>query len=140
MTGLSVVINGCGRIGAELARLLDAEGHEVVVIDVDPEAFRRLARTFRGGAVVGDGIDAGIQRRAGVDKADAFIALTDGDNHNAMASQIAKHMMGVPIVISQIKDPLRQETYHLLGIETVSPTLIGAERIMEEFLGRRTGT
>lgn len=133
---MRVVIMGCGRIGAELAGVLDGEGHEVTVLDRDPEAFRRLPRGYRGSAIVGEGIDAEIQRRSGVDRADAFIALTNGDNHNAMATQIAKHMMGVPIVISQIKDPLRQETYNLLGIETVSPTLIGADHILAAIQGK----
>lgn len=132
---MRVVIAGCGRIGAELARLLDSEGHDVTVIDRDPEAFRRLSAEFRGRALVGEVIDEELQRQAGVDAADAFIALADGDNHNVMASQIAKHMMGVPIVISQIKDPIRQETYNLLGIEAVSPTIIGAEHILNAIMG-----
>jgi trk system potassium uptake protein len=132
---MRVVIAGCGRIGAELARLLDGEGHDITVIDRDPEAFRRLPAGFRGRALVGEVIDEDLQRQAGVDDADAFIALADGDNHNVMASQIAKHMMGVPIVISQIKDPIRQETYNLLGIETVSPTILGAERILDAIMG-----
>ena len=135
---MRVVIVGCGRIGAELANLLDAESHDVMVVDQDPEAFRRLSRSYRGQAMVGQGIDEETQRRAGVDRADAFIALTNGDNHNIMASQMAKHLMGVPIVISQIKDPIREETYHLLGIETVNPTLLGAERILETIMGAQT--
>lgn len=129
--GKKIIIVGCGRVGAELARLLDQDGHDVTIIDPDVEAFRRLTPGFRGTILAGDGLDGDMLRRAGVDRADAFISLTDGDNHNIMASQIAKHVHNVPCVISQIKDPLRGEAYDALGIESVSPTILGAERIRE---------
>jgi trk system potassium uptake protein TrkA len=128
---MRVIILGCGRVGAKLAELLDAEGHEVVVIDRDPEAFRRLPPNFKGTVVVGVGIDEDVLRRAGIEQADAFIALTAGDNTNVMASQIAQHVFKVPTVISQIKDPIREETFHMLGIDTVSPTILGADKIRE---------
>ena len=126
-----VIILGCGRVGAELARLLDGDGHDVTIVDPDVEAFQRLAPGFRGTVLAGDGLDADMLKRAGVDKADAFIALTDGDNHNIFASEVAKHLYKVPTVISQIKDPLRGEAFDALGIESVSPTVLGAERIRE---------
>ena len=126
-----VIILGCGRVGAELARLLDADGHDVTIVDPEVEAFRRLTPGFRGTVIAGDGMDDDTLRRAGVAGADAFIALTDGDNHNIFASQIAKHVHRVPIVISQIKDPLRGEAYDALGIDSVSPTILGADRIRE---------
>ena len=126
-----VIILGCGRVGAELARLLDGDGHDVTIIDPDVEAFRRLAPGFRGIVLAGDGLDVEMLRRAGVEQADAFIALTDGDNHNIMASEIAKHVHKVPTVISQIKDPLRGEAFDALGIVSVSPTILGADRIRE---------
>ena len=132
---MRIAINGCGRVGAELARLLDEDGHEVTVIDRNPEAFRRLAPTFGGRAVVGEGIDVDDQCSAGIDQVDAFVAVTDGDNHNVMASQVARAVLRTPIVISQIKDPLRVETFELLGIEAVCPTLLGAERILQEIMG-----
>ena len=126
-----VIIVGCGRVGAELAGLLDADGHDVTIIDPNVETFRRLTTGFRGTVLAGDGLDEELLRRAGVDQADAFIALTDGDNHNIMASEIAKHVHQVPTVISQIKDPLRGEAFDALGIESVSPTVLGADRIRE---------
>jgi trk system potassium uptake protein TrkA len=126
-----VIIVGCGRVGAELAGLLDADGHDVTIIDPNVETFRRLTTGFRGTVLAGDGLDEELLKRAGIGEADAFIALTDGDNHNIMASEIAKHVHNVPTVISQIKDPLRGEAFDALGIESVSPTLLGAERIRE---------
>ena len=130
-TRRKVIIVGCGRVGAELAGLLDADGHDVTIIDPNVETFRRLTPGFRGTVLAGDGLDEEMLKRAGIDQADAFIALTDGDNHNIMASEIAKHVHNVPTVISQIKDPLRGEAFDALGIESVSPTLLGADRIRE---------
>ena len=126
---MRVFILGCGRVGAKLAELLDQEGHQVSIMDGDPEAFRRLGRDFRGQAIVGIGIDEDALRRAGLDQADAFVAVTEGDNTNVMASQIAQHIFQVPHVVSQVKDPLRGDIFHLLGIETISPTVLGADQI-----------
>ena len=136
---MRVIILGCGRVGATVADILDAEGHEISVIDPDPESFRRLSPGFRGRAVVGVGIDEALLRRIGIEQADAFVALTEGDNTNVMASQIAKHIFSVPHVISQVKDPFRGETYQLLGITTVCPTLIGADAIRDVIEGRTPG-
>ncbi len=133
---MRVVILGCGRIGAKVADLLDSEGHEITIIDPDPESFRRLSPTYRGRAVVGVGIDEELLRRIGLDQSDAFIALTEGDNTNVMAAQIAKHYFGVPHVISQIKDPIRGEAYQGLGITTICPTTIGADAIRDEIEGK----
>lgn len=129
--GRKVIILGCGRVGAELARLLDQDGHDVTIVDPSVEAFRRLAPGFQGTIMAGDGLDEDTLRRAGVDAADALISLMDGDNHNIMASQIAKHVHNVSTVISQIKDPLRGEAYDALGIDSISPTIVGADKIRE---------
>lgn len=126
-----VIILGCGRVGAELASLLDKDGHDVTVIDTNVETFRRLPVGFTGTILAGDGLDPDMLHRAGIEKADAFLALTDGDNHNIMATELARHLYNVPTVISQIKDPLRSEAFDALGIESVSPTVIGADRIRE---------
>jgi trk system potassium uptake protein TrkA len=130
-SGKRVIILGCGRVGAELARLLDQDGHDVTIVDPSVEAFRRLAPGFQGTVMTGDGLDEDTLRRAGVGTADAVISLMDGDNHNIMASQIAKHVHSVPTVISQIKDPLRGEVYDALGIDSISPTIVGADKIRE---------
>jgi len=129
---MKVVIMGCGRVGAQLAGLLDADGHTVAVLDTDTYSFRRLAPTFGGTALVGNGIDEAALRRAGIEEADVFVALTQGDNRNVMAAQIAKHIFNVPRVICRIYDPLRQELYDTLGIEAFSPTTIFAQLVKEK--------
>ena len=129
---MKVVIMGCGRVGAQLAGLLDADGHEVTVLDTDAYSFRRLAPTFGGTALLGNGTDQEILKRAGIEEADVFVALTQGDNRNVMAAQIAKHIFNVPRVICRIYDPLRQEMYNSLGIETFSPTTIFAQLVREK--------
>jgi len=132
---MNVVILGCGRLGAKLAQMLDSEGDAVTVIDPNSESFARLGPRFRGRTMVGVGIDEDVLRRAGIEQADAFVALSDGDNTNIMASQVAKIIFKVPKAISQIKDPIREDTYHLLGLETICPTTLGAE-VMKEVLLR----
>jgi len=130
-----VVIMGCGRVGAQLAGLLDADGHEVTILDVDAYSFRRLPSDFKGTALLGNGIDEAVLRRAGIEEADVFVALTQGDNRNVMAAQIAKHIFNVPRVICRIYDPLRQELYDTLGIEAFSPTTIFAHLVKEKIEG-----
>jgi len=129
---MKVVIMGCGRVGAQLAGLLDADGHEVTLLDTDAYSFRRLAPTFGGTALIGNGIDEGALKRAGIEEADVFVALTQGDNRNVMATQIAKHIFNVPRVVCRIYDPLRQEMYNTLGLETLSPTTIFAQLLKEK--------
>jgi len=124
---MKVVIMGCGRVGAWLARTLEGDGHEVTVLDTDSYSFRRLnfpggLAEFSGTALTGNGIDQEVLKRAGIEEADVFFALTQGDNRNVMASQMAKHIFKVPRVICRIYDPLRQEMYTTLGIEAISPT------------------
>ena len=123
---MKVVIMGCGRVGAALATMLDAEGHEVMVLDTKPDAFRRLPADFGGKHHVGNGIDPDVQERIGVREADAFVAVTQGDNRNVMATQIAKHIFGVKRTLCRIYDPIREEIYAELGLETISPTIVGA--------------
>ena len=124
---MKVVIMGCGRVGGQLAGLLDAAGHSVTILDTDAYSFRRIPPDFNGTALVGNGIDEESLKKAGIEEADTFIALTQGDNRNVMASQIAKHIFNVPRVICRIYDPLRQEMYSSLGLETFSPTTIFAK-------------
>jgi len=124
-----VVIMGCGRTGSWLANLLDAAGHSVTVMDVETYSFRRLLPDFKGKAVIGNGIEQEALKKAGIEQAEIFIAVTQGDNRNIMAAQIAKHIFNVPRVICRIYDPLRQEIYQTLGLETISPTTIFAEML-----------
>ena len=128
---MKVVIMGCGRVGGRLASLLDAEGHKVTILDVEPYSFRWLPAAFKGTAMVGNGLDEDTLRKAGIEEADIFISTTQGDNRNVMAAQIAKHIFNVPRVVSRIYDPIREEMYHSLGIETISPTKVGAQLLKE---------
>jgi len=129
---MKIVIMGCGRVGAQLGGLLDADGHDVTILDVDAYSFRRLSSTFGGTALLGNGVDEAALKRAGIEEADVFVALTQGDNRNVMAAQIAKHIFNVPRVICRIYDPLRQELYDTLGIEAFSPTTIFAQLVKEK--------
>ena len=129
---MKVVIMGCGRVGAQLAVLLDAEGHTVRVLDIDAYSFRRLPPEFNGTALMGSGADEETLKKAGIEEADIFVALTQGDNRNVMAAQIAKHIFNVPRVVCCIYDPLRQELYSTLGLETFSPTTIFAQMLKEK--------
>ena len=136
---MKVVIMGCGRVGAALAAMLDQEGHDVTVLDMSPDAFRRLPPEYKGKRQVGNGIDQDALARVGVGEADAFVAVTQGDNRNVMATQMAKHLFGVPRAVCRIYDPIREEIYHGLGLETISPTLVGA-RLLKELLEREPVT
>jgi len=128
---MKVVIMGCGRVGARLAGLLAAEGHSVTILDTDAYSFRRLPTDFGGTALLGDGLDEDALKKAGIEEAGAFVAVTQGDNRNLMAAQIAKHIFNVPKVLCRIYDPLRQELYETIGLETISPTKIFAQILKE---------
>ncbi|HEY5625234.1 MAG TPA: TrkA family potassium uptake protein [Dehalococcoidia bacterium] len=123
---MRIVIMGCGRVGSNLAARLSDEGHDVTVLDVRPDAFRRLPSNFKGKKHIGNGIDQDVLARIGVGDADAFIAVTQGDNRNVLATQVAKHIFGVPRTLCRIYDPIREEMYRELGLETISPTIMGA--------------
>ncbi len=133
---MRVVILGCGRVGSTLALMLDAEGHEVSIVDVDPAAFRRLGESFGGRAISGVGISADVLRDAGIENASAFLAVTNGDNTNIMAAQIAKVLFKVPRVMARIYDPLRAEVYREVGIETLCITTLGAGIFHDRLLDR----
>lgn len=120
---VKAVIVGCSRLGARLATILDGRGDDVTVVDVDSLAFRRLPQQFRGTTVIGTGIDEDVLLAAGIDRTDLFVASTNGDNRNIMASQLARSTFGVPQVLCRIYDPVRADSYRTLGIETICPTV-----------------
>jgi len=121
---MRVIIVGCGRVGARVAAELDSRGEHVTVVDLNPLAFRRLPPTYKGETVRGNGTDEDVVRTAGGEQADIVMALTEGDNRNALAAQLAKHTFGVPRVIAKINDPLRGEAYRAVGVETICRTII----------------
>ena len=132
---MNVVIMGCGRVGAELATLLEEAGHKVTILDRDTYSFHRLPSSFNGTPLVGDGTDEESLKKAGIEEADAFVAVTQGDNRNVMAAQIAKEVFNVPKVVCRIYDPLREELYHTLGLDTISPTKVGAQLLRDKVVG-----
>lgn len=128
------LIVGCGRVGSALAKYLDADGHEVIVIDENAAAFKRLGQKFKGHVVVGTGIDFDVLKRAGAATADGFVAVTNGDNRNIMAALIAQRMFKIKRVVARIYDPPRGQMYQELGVETVCPTTVGAKLIRDVLL------
>lgn len=126
---MRAVIVGCGRVGASLAESLDAGGHEVVVLDIRTSAFDRLPPTFGGQAIRGDGTDEDVLRRVGAEGADIFLALTEGDNRNVMAAQLAGDVLGATTVIAKVNDPVRADAYASLGIATLCRTNLMTDAI-----------
>jgi trk system potassium uptake protein TrkA len=131
---MRTIIVGCGRVGASLAGRLTREGDEVVVIDLKTDAFERLDDDFPGQAVRADGTDEDALRRAGADGADRFFALTEGDNRNILAAQLAAETFKVPTVVAKINDPVRAEAYAALGLATICRTAMMTESLTA-FLG-----
>jgi trk system potassium uptake protein TrkA len=132
---MKLVIVGCGRVGAMVARMMAEAGHQVTVVDINRQAFSRLGRDFNGEMVLGNGIDEDVLRRAGIEHADGFASLTNGDNRNIMAAQIAGAIFKVPMVVTRIYDPIREDVYRELGLNTISPTLAGARQIHKMLKG-----
>jgi trk system potassium uptake protein TrkA len=124
-----VVIMGCGRLGSTLAQKLDAQGHQVVVIDRDADAFRRLGDHFGGVTVNGIGFDRDVLRTAGVERADAFAAVSSGDNSNIISARLARETFGVSRVVARIYDSRRAQVYERLGIPTIATIRWAADRM-----------
>ena len=132
---MKVVVMGCGRVGARISIILTHNGHDVTVIDTDSRAFRRLPADFGGDTIIGTGIDEDVLRAAGIEQAAAFVAVTNGDNRNIMASQVARLMFKVPEVVCRIYDPVREDTYRRLGLTTVCPTTTVSAQILDHIIG-----
>ncbi len=129
-TGARVCIMGCGRVGARLAELFYKASFVVTVIDLNADSFDRLSDAqLRDNAILGDGTDPAILDRAGIRDADIFIAVTNGDNRNIMASQVARTTFEVPHVLCRIYDVGRHEIYKRMGLNSFCPTLSGADFI-----------
>lgn len=132
-----VIIVGCGRVGSELAKLLSAEGHNVVVIDKEQRSIERLGGTFNGLTLIGNGFDLALLKQAGVEKADAFCAVTNGDNTNLICAQVAKRIFKVPKVFARIYDPQRAHIYTALGLDIISGTILFAAMLRDKIIESR---
>jgi trk system potassium uptake protein TrkA len=133
-----IVIMGCGRVGSTLAHILEDRGSTVAVIDRDPEAFRRLRPSFKGDRVTGIGFDRDVLARAGIERADGFAAVSNGDNSNIIAARVARETFGVQQVAARIYDPRRAEVYERLGIPTVATVRWTADQMLRKLLPEST--
>jgi trk system potassium uptake protein TrkA len=135
---LHVVIMGCGRLGSTLAQKLDGRGHSVAVIDQNADAFRRLPAEFSGTTVTGVGFDRDVLRAAGIERADAFAAVSSGDNSNIISARLARETYGVSRVVARIYDARRALVYERLGIPTVATIRWAADRMMRQLVPEGT--
>ena len=133
------VIVGCGRVGAALAEALDNDGHDVTILDTSTRAFDRLSGEFKGQAIRGDGTDEDVLLKAGADGADVLLALTEGDNRNVMAAQVAMEKLNIQKTVAKINDPVRAAAYAELGIATVCRTTMLTDAILGYLALRPTG-
>jgi trk system potassium uptake protein TrkA len=135
---LHVVIMGCGRLGSTLAHNLDGRGHSVAVIDQNADAFRRLGAEFGGITVTGIGFDRDVLRSAGIERADAFAAVSSGDNSNIISARLARETYGVSRVVARIYDARRAQVYERLGIPTVATIRWAADRMVRHLVPEGT--
>ncbi len=135
---MHVVIMGCGRLGSTLAQNLDGRGHSVAVIDQNADAFRRLPAEFNGTTVTGIGFDRDVLRAAGIERADAFAAVSSGDNSNIISARLAHETFGVSRVVARIYDARRAQVYERLGIPTVATIRWAADRMVRHLVPEGT--
>ncbi|WP_439032760.1 potassium channel family protein [Gordonia terrae] len=136
---MQVVIMGCGRVGSSLAMAMQKRGHDVAIIDRDPSAFVRLSPNFAGRTITGVGFDREILEKAGIEHADAFAAVSSGDNSNIISARVARETFDVERVVARIYDAKRAEVYERLGIPTVATVPWTTERFVSA-LGETTMT
>jgi len=132
-----VIVTGCGRVGSQLAVFLAAEGHDVVVIDKNPEAFRRLGATFNGITIEGLGFDEDVLKEAGGDKADALAAVTDLDNTNLMIAEVAGRIFNIPKVVARLYNPEKEASYQQFELDYVCGTTLVAGKILDQIIEDR---
>jgi len=129
-----IVIMGCGRVGSTLAHIVEDRGYSVAIIDQDPEAFRKLGSSFKGSRVTGMGFDRDVLIQAGIEEADAFAAVSSGDNSNIISARVARESFGIDRVAARIYDPRRAEVYQRLGIPTVATVRWTADQMLRRLL------
>ena len=131
---MHIVIMGCGRVGSTIAHILEDQDHSVAVIDQDPDAFRKLTASFKGSRITGIGFDRDVLIEAGIEHADAFAAVSSGDNSNVIAARVVRESFGVGRVVARIYDPRRAEVYQRLGIPTVATVRWTADQMLRKLL------
>jgi trk system potassium uptake protein len=131
---MKAIVIGCGRVGSQVAKNLDAAGWEVSAVDENEEVLNRLGETWEGGFFVGHGMDIDLLREAGIEDADAVVISTNGDNTNLVVGQIAQRRFDVPCVIVRILDPARAALYEEMGLQIICPTRTAIETLTERVL------
>ena len=131
---MHIVIMGCGRVGSTLAHILEDRDNTVAIIDRDPEAFRRLRSSFKGDRITGIGFDRAVLTQAGIERADAFVAVSSGDNSNIISARVARETFNVERVVARIYDPRRAEVYERLGIPTVATVRWTADQMLRKII------
>jgi len=134
---MHIIIVGCGRVGSELAKLLSGEGHDVVIIDKDSSSFERLGSSFNGLTLTGSGFDLALLKQAGIEKCDAFCAVTNGDNTNLICAQVARKIYKIPKVFARVYDPQRAHIYAALGLDIISGTILFAAMLRDKIIESR---
>jgi len=131
---MRILIIGCGRVGAGLAKTLEGRGHTVTIVDKDPLAFENLGEKFKGQTILGIGFDREVLLKAGIERADGMAAVTASDEANIVASRIARDIFHVPRVVARLYDVRQADIYKRLGIQTIAPTGWGVNRIADLLL------
>ena len=131
---MHIVIMGCGRVGSTIAHILEDQDHSVAVIDQDPDAFRKLTASFKGTKITGIGFDRDVLIEAGIEHADAFAAVSSGDNSNVISARVVRESFGIERVVARIYDPRRAEVYQRLGIPTVATVRWTADQMLRKLL------
>ena len=131
---MHIVIMGCGRVGSTIAHILQDQDHSVAVIDQDPDAFRKLHAGFKGSKITGVGFDRDVLIEAGIERAEAFAAVSSGDNSNVIAARVVRESFGISRVVARIYDPRRAEVYQRLGIPTVATVRWTADQMLRKLL------
>ena len=133
-TAVHIVIMGCGRVGSTIAHILEDQGHSVAVIDQDADAFRKLRSGFKGRKITGYGFDRDVLIEAGIEEAEAFAAVSSGDNSNIISARVVRESFGIQRVAARIYDPRRAEVYQRLGIPTVATVRWTADQMLRTLL------
>jgi len=128
---MKIMIIGCGRLGAELAKFLSQSNRTITVLDNEPSAFERLGPSFKGDTIFGDGLDRDVLIKGGIERTDALAALTASDDINVVVARLASQIFKVPRVVARVHDPHKAEIYRRLGVLTVSPVTLGTQRLAE---------
>jgi len=132
MKQLYIIIIGCGRLGAILANRLSSKGHSIVVIDKDMDNFPQLNSDFSGFTIEGDATEISVLKKARIEKADVFLAVTNNDNINLMVAQVAKDIFNVPKVVARVYDPKREIIYNNMNVSTICPILLAADEFYSQ--------